>query len=416
MAPWAILGRTGRGSGERMTDVADAERLILERMTPFGSRMLPLADAVDAVLDETICAERDQPAFDRVTMDGIAITYRDWHIGTRTFEVIGTQGAGAPALKISDAGQCVEIMTGAVLPRNTDTVIPVERITRTPDHAQVDDSAEVSQGQFVHPRGSDSEAGSPLLHPGTRLGPPEIAVLAGAGCAQVRAAALPLIAVISTGNELVDVDGPIAAYEIRSSNDRAIEATLTRHSVARVTRTRLRDERDKMLETIRELHDQSDVLILSGGVSMGQYDFVPSVLEELNVDLVFHRIEQRPGRPMWFGLSRDAKPIFALPGNPVSTMVCLRRYVLPALQQALGLRPATIERVTLAAGVDFAADLTYFLPVVITWTDTGIGMAEPRPTNTSGDFVALAGTDGFVQLPRGRDIYPKGTAVRLFRW
>jgi molybdopterin molybdotransferase len=399
-----------------MTEVADAELLIVERMTPFGSRTLPLADAVDAVLDEVICAERDQPPFDRVTMDGVAIAYRDWQAGTRTFEITGTQGAGAPALSVANAGQCVEVMTGAVLPGHTDSIIPVERITRTQDEAQVDDSADVSLGQFVHPRGSDSKAGSPLLQPGTRLGPPEIAVLASAGCAEVRAAALPLVAVISTGDELVDLEEPIAAYQIRSSNDRAIEASLTRHSVARVTRSRLRDERDKMLEAIRALHDRSDVLILSGGVSMGQFDFVPSVLEELGVRLVFHRIQQRPGRPMWFGLSRDAKPVFALPGNPVSTMVCLRRYVLPALQHALGLPPARVERVTLATDVEFSADLTYFLPVVVTWTDAGIGMAKPRPTNTSGDIIALTGTDGFVELPRGQDVYSQGTAVRLFRW
>ncbi len=399
-----------------MTEVADAERLIVERMTPFGSRTLPLADAVDAVLDEVICAERDQPPFDRVTMDGVAIAYRDWQAGTRTFEITGTQGAGAPALSVANAGQCVEVMTGAVLPGHADSIIPVERITRTQDEAQVDDSADVSLGQFVHPRGSDSKAGSPLLQPGIRLGPPEIAVLASAGCAEVRAAALPLVAVISTGDELVDLEEPIAAYQIRSSNDRAIEASLTRHSVARVTRSRLRDERDKMLEAIRALHDRSDVLILSGGVSMGQFDFVPSVLEELGVRLVFHRIQQRPGRPMWFGLSRDAKPVFALPGNPVSTMVCLRRYVLPALQHALGLPPARAERVTLATDVEFSADLTYFLPVIVTWTDAGIGMAKPRPTNTSGDIIALTGTDGFVELPRGQDVYSQGAAVRLFRW
>ncbi len=399
-----------------MTEVADAERLILEQMAPFGTRTLPLADAVDAVLDEAICAERDQPPFDRVTMDGIAIAYRDWQAGTRTFEITGTQGAGTPALSVANAGQCVEVMTGAVLPGNADSIIPVERITRTRDEAQVDDSAEVSLGQFVHPRGSDGKAGSQLLQPGTQLGPPEIAVLASAGYAQVRAAALPLVAVISTGDELVDIEESIAPYQIRSSNERAIEASLTRHSVARVTRSRLRDERDKMLEAIREVHDRSDVLILSGGVSMGQFDFVPSVLEELGVKLVFHRIQQRPGRPMWFGVSRDAKPVFALPGNPVSTMVCLRRYVLPALQLALGLRPASAERVTLAADVEFSADLTYFLPVVVTWTETGIGMAEPRPTNTSGDIIALTGTDGFVELPRGQDIYPQGTTVRLFRW
>ncbi len=416
MAPWATPAVPAGGNGENMTDVADAERLILERMSSFGSRTVSLADAADAILAEVVAAERDQPPFDRVTMDGIAIAYRDWQAGTRTFEITGTQGAGVPALSVAAAGQCVEIMTGAMLPENADSVIPVERITRTQDEAQVDDSAEVSPGQFVHPRGSDGKANTPLLHPGTRLGPPEIAVLASAGCAEVQVAALPLVAVVSTGDELVDVEEPIAAYQIRSSNDRAIEASLTRHGVARVTRSRLRDERDKMLEAIRELHDRSDVLILSGGVSMGQYDFVPSVLEELNVNLVFHRIEQRPGRPMWFGLSHDTKPVFALPGNPVSTMVCLSRYVLPALQQALGLPPASAERVTLATDVEFPADLAYFLPVVVTWTDAGVGMAEPRPTNTSGDFVSLAGTDGFVELPRGQDIYAKGTVVRLFRW
>jgi molybdopterin molybdotransferase len=143
---------------------------------------------------------------------------------------------------------------------------------------------------------------------------------------------------------------------------------------------------------------------------------VPSVLEELNVKLIFHRIEQRPGRPMWFGISRDSKPVFALPGNPVSTMVCLNRYVRPALQQALGLRPGSAERVTLATDVEFSADLTYFLPVDVHWTNDGIGMATPRPTNTSGDFLALAGTDGFVELPRGQNIYEQGTVVRLFRW
>jgi len=399
-----------------MTDVADAERLIAESMTAFGERTLPLSDAVDAVLSEEIVAERDQPPFDRVTMDGIAIAFRDWQSGRRKFQVIGTQGAGIPALSLSAAGQCVEIMTGAVLPENADSIVPVERITRVQDAAEIEDTAEISLGQFIHPRGSDRKTGSPLLNPGIRLGPPEIAVLASAGCAQVRAAALPRVAVISTGDELVAVEDALADYQIRSSNDRAIEASLIRHHLARVTRSQLRDERDNMLEAIRDLHDRSDVLILSGGVSMGRYDFVPSVLEELNVKLVFHRIEQRPGRPMLFGVSRDAKPIFALPGNPVSTMVCLNRYVRPALQQALGLRPSSDERVTLATDVEFSADLTYFLPVDVEWTDDGIGMATPRPTNTSGDFVALAGTDGFVELPRGQNIYEQGAVVRLFRW
>jgi molybdopterin molybdotransferase len=405
-----------RDNGENMTEVSDAERLIAERMVTFGSTSIPLSDAVGAVLQETIVAERDQPPFDRVTMDGIAIASRDWQQGMRSFQVVGTQGAGVAALTLEEPGQCVEIMTGAVLPANADSVIPVERVRRTSDEAVVKDSIKFSPGQFVHPRGSDRKAGNPLLQPGIRLGAPEIAVAAGVGRAEVQVAELPRVAVISTGDELVDAGEPLENYQIRSSNDHAIEAALNQHRLAEVARSRLKDDRETMLEAVRELHDQNDVLILSGGVSMGRFDFVPSVLKELEVQVVFHRIEQRPGRPMWFGISSDAKPVFALPGNPVSTIVCLHRYVLPALQQALGMPAAIAERLTLATDVEFQADLTYFLPVVASWTDEGAGRAEPRPTNTSGDFVNLAGTDGVVELPRGQDLYPQGMVARLFRW
>ncbi|MGI9260042.1 MAG: molybdopterin molybdotransferase MoeA, partial [Gammaproteobacteria bacterium] len=386
-----------------MTDVADAERLIAARMPVIGTTILALDDANGAVLRQAVRAERDQPPFDRVTMDGIAINFSDWESGIREFELAGTQAAGEAALEVGSSGRCVEIMTGAMRPTGANCIIPVERTTRSDGAIRVGDDASVEKHQFIHPRGSDRQAGIELLAPGMRLGPPEVAILASAGCSEITASSLPSVAVISTGDELVDVDEPIADYQIRSSNDRAIEASLKRHRVATVTRSRLRDERSGMLDAIHELHEQNDVLILSGGVSMGQYDFVPSVLEELGVELVFHRIRQRPGRPMWFGMSRNGKVVFALPGNPVSTMVCLQRYVLPAMKQMLGLESGATEIVQLSDDVEFTADLAYFLPVVVTWTDNGTGIAEPRPTNTSGDFVSLAGTDGFVELPRGTD-------------
>ena len=399
-----------------MTEVSDAERLIAECMPPFGTTSISLSDAVGAILQEPINAERDQPPFDRVTMDGIAIASGDWQQGMRSFQVIGTQGAGVGALTLEEPGQCVEIMTGAVLPANADSVIPVERFKRTSDEAVVQSSFEFSPGQFVHLRGSDRKAGNQLLQPGIRLGAPEIAVAASAGRMEIKVARLPRVAVISTGDELVDAGEPLADYQIRSSNDRAIEAALNQHRLAKVVRSRLKDDRETMLEAVRELHNQNDLLILSGGVSMGRFDFVPSVLEELEIQVMFHRIDQRPGRPMWFGISQDSKPVFALPGNPVSTTVCLYRYVLPALQQALGMQPAIIERLILASDVPFPADLTYFLPIVVGYNDEGTGIAKPQPTNTSGDLVSLAGTDGFVELPRGQDLYPKGMVVRLFRW
>ena len=399
-----------------MTEVAEAQALILERVNRFAARETALDDCVGAVLRETVRAERDQPPFDRVTMDGIAIAYRGWEAGCRSFQVVGTQGAGAPALSIAGSGECVEIMTGAMRPRGTDTVIPVERLTIEDGEAVVQSSAVVSRRQFIHPQGSDRTAGSRVLSRGQRIGPAEVAILAGAGRARVRTAMPPRVAVVSTGDELVEAGEPIQPYQIRSSNDRAIEAALVRRFGARVTRASLKDDPDEILESIARLHEMNDVVILTGGVSMGKYDFVPGVLERLGVELVFHRIEQRPGRPMWFGASRASKPVFALPGNPVSTLVCLIRYVVPALWKAMGADPETGEWVRLGREVKFPADLAYFLPVVLHANESGSPQAEPRPTNTSGDYSALGGTDGFVELPRGADVFPEGTCARLFRW
>lgn len=399
-----------------MTEVAEAEALILEHMPRFASRAVPLAECVDRVLAQDVAAERDQPPFDRVTMDGIAIAYRDWAAGTRELTVVGTQAAGMPAFTVTRAGQCVEVMTGTVLPAGTDTVIPIERIERRGAAAVISPSANVTERQFVHARGSDRAGSSIVLRAGIRIGPPELAVLASAGLKSVAVAELPRVAVISTGNELVDVDAPIEPYQIRSTNDRAIEASLVRHRLATVTRTHLRDDLDALEAAIAKLDAESDALILSGGVSMGQFDFVPAALERLGAKLVFHRVRQRPGKPMWFGLSARRKPIFALPGNPVSTLVCTTRYILPALRTALGLAPAPKEIVALAAPGEASPELTHFLPVKLASSDTGTALATPRPTNTSGDFAALAGTDGFVELPPRASPHPAGTPARLFRW
>jgi molybdopterin molybdotransferase len=399
-----------------MTEVAEAEALILEHVPRLGSRREPLADCVDRVLAENVTAERDQPPFDRVTMDGIAIAARDWEGGVRAYEIVGTQAAGAPPLALGARGACVEVMTGAMLPRGADTVIPVERIARDGLTATVDARASVAARQFVHPRGSDRREGVTVLAAGTRIGPPEIAVLASAGRATVAVAELPRVAVVSTGDELVDVDEPLAEYQIRSSNDRAIEASLRRAKLASVTRVRLRDDVATLRAALAELDADADVLVLSGGVSMGQFDLVPGVLAELGAKLVFHRVRQRPGKPIWFGTSARGKPIFALPGNPVSTLVCTARYVLPALRAAAGQAAPAPELVALAAPAEASAELTHFLPVKLAWSAAGETLATPCPTNTSGDFAALAGTDGFVELPARRSEYPAGAVVRLFRW
>jgi molybdopterin molybdotransferase len=398
-----------------MTQVAEAEALILAHMPRFPAREEPLQACIGRVLAQDVRAERDQPPFDRVTMDGIAIAYRDLAAGVRSFEVVGTQAAGAEPLAVA-ASQCVEVMTGTPLPHGADTVVPIERVRRSGALTAIAADATVAPEQFVHRRGSDRAQGSLVLRAGTRLGPPEIAVLAGAGHAAALVADLSRVAVISTGDELVEAGKPIEAHQIRSTNDRAVEASLIQHRLGQVTRARLRDDAKALAVAIDRLDTELDVLVLSGGVSMGQFDFVPSVLTELGAKLVFHKVEQRPGRPMWFGVSARGKPIFALPGNPVSTLVCVTRYLLPALRHASGLAPALPELVETTAAIEASPTLTLFTPVTLSSSARGTLLAEPHRTNTSGDFVTLAGTAGFIELPAKQGSYPAGTVARLFRW
>src|SRR5690606_1911199 len=250
-----------------MTEVAEAESLILSRMPRAPAVREPIVRCIGRVLAEDVTAERDQPPFDRVTMDGIAILYADLAAGTRRFAVAGTQAAGAAPLARRRAGECVEGMTGAMMPAGCDTVVPVERLVRRGAEVEIAADAEVEEGQCVHRRGSDRRAGAVVLARGTPIGGPEMAVLASAGRGDVEVAALPRIAVVSTGDELVDVDEPIAPHQIRSCNDRAIEAALVRHTLGIVTRAKLPDDERVLLDALEGLHAGHDVLILSGGVS-----------------------------------------------------------------------------------------------------------------------------------------------------
>jgi len=397
-------------------DVAEAAELIRASMPSYPAVSTPLAKTQGTILREAVFAERDQPPFDRVTMDGIALRAAALGNGQRRFRVVGVQGAGAAATAVKADDNCVEIMTGAMLPTDADTVVPVERIVPDDEFVTLEDGYEPQPGQFVHQRGTDHQAGSTLVEAGAIIGPAEMAALTISGQTELHVARWPNIAIISTGDELVDVGEPLEPFQIRSSNDRAIAAALQRQGCLNTHRARLPDEPDQLRSAIAQLHADNDVLILSGGVSMGKYDYVPQILDELGAQLVFHKILQRPGLPMWFGLSAVGKPIFALPGNPVSTLVCTSRYVIPSLLKALGVRQRDPLRVPLAQDIEFAPDLTCFMPVVLQHPADGGIVALPKPTNTSGDFVSLVGTDGFVQLERGQDQFPEAHACEFFPW
>jgi molybdopterin molybdotransferase len=392
-----------------------AEEAINSRLTCLPIESLPLAQCVGGTLRENIYAERDQPPFDRVSMDGIAVDSESLRRGLRRFRIQATQGAGSPALKlVPDAA--IEVMTGAVLPLASDCVVPIEQYEVADGYASLEPSVVSTPYHNVHRRGTDSRQGTLLLQSGTLLRPPEIAVAASAGMARVRVSSQPALMVVSTGDELIEPGDPISDYQVRRSNAYAVAATLRRRGFARVGDDHVLDDENMLYERLALHLTTHEVLILSGGVSMGKFDLVPKVLARLGVEEVFHNIAQRPGKPMWFGIGSQGQAVFGLPGNPVSTLVCLSRYVIPAIAEAMGTRRCAPERLALAAPVTFQHSLTYFLPVTVEYDEWGRPWAHPRPSNGSGDFLSLAGTEGFVELPPGPNTYAKGFVTSMYRW
>ena len=399
-----------------MLTPAEAQDLIGRNLAALPVESLPLQQCAGAVLREPIYAERDQPPFDRVAMDGIALDSRAVGASVRTFRIQGMQPAGDPPQRLESAGACIEVMTGAVLPEGCDAVIPVEQISVRGVEAHLAADLAVVPWQNVHRRGTDTRQGTQVLSSGVRLGAPEIAIAASAGMARIRVASQPALAVISTGNELIEPGEPVLPHQVRRSNAYAIVAALKGQGFGRVADDHVRDDLKELTARFEFHLDTHDVLVLSGGVSMGRLDLVPQALAGLKVRTVFHKIAQRPGLPLWFGVAASGAAVFALPGNPVSTLVCVARYVVPALFAMMGAAPREPAKIALGEPVTVRQPLALFMPVRIEIDASGRPWAMPRPTNGSGDFTALAGSDGFVELPPGPNSYPKGFVTRLYRW
>jgi molybdopterin molybdotransferase len=396
-----------------MLTPAEAEAAIAASIVPVSQEQVPLAACAGRILRSPLRADRDAPPFDRVAMDGIAFASS---ITARRFRVAGIQTAGSPRETLAAPGDCFEVMTGAMLPRGCDAVVPIEQVRMADGHATLEPGSEAAPWRHVHRRGSDARAGDLLLDAGARLAPPEIAIAASAGQAQLCVSRAPRIAVVTTGDELVEPGAAILEHQIRRSNAYGIAASLALAGFAPAFNLQLPDREEAIASALRTALGGCDVLVISGGVSAGRFDHVPGVLASLGVTRRFHGIAQRPGRPMWFGMSVAGAAVFALPGNPVSVLVCLARYVIPALNRLVGGREQPPPRAVLARDVAFEKPLTYFLPVALGYDQQGRAVAEPRPTGGSGDFIALAGTDGFVELPRGPANHAAGLAVPFYRW
>lgn len=399
-----------------MLSVSDAFSITQHHLLPLPSEIVPLDEANGRVLRQAIHADRDFPPFDRVAMDGIAIRFADFTADTRTFRVAGTQFAGQPQQTLSEDNSCLEVMTGAMLPVGADTVVRYEDVLISDGQATVT-IANIERGQHIHPQATDRRAGDELLSTGIRLSPSALAVAASVGQSTLTVTALPRVALISTGDELVGVDDSPLPYQIRRSNTYMLRAALASLGI-KATLHHIADNETVLNDRLAALLADNDVLILSGGVSAGKADFVPKVLEQLGIQKHFHKIEQRPGKPIWFGTTpagvTPARTVFGLPGNPVSTILCAYRYVLPYLRASLGLPAEPARYAQLAGSFTFKPKVTYFLPVRLTTEPDGRTVAHPLPGSGSADFANLLDANAFMELPAEESEFSAGEAFPVW--
>ncbi len=390
-----------------MITVKEASRIILENTADFGTERIPIDKAIGRILAEDLCAERDFPPFHRVMMDGIAIRHADFsQRNTRTFQVKGLQSAGMIPKKIDDPDACLEVMTGAVLPDGTDSVIRYEDIELDDGSAKVNIN-QLQPWQNIHKQGMDRKAGEVIVKSGRILASPEIAIAATIGKAQLRVKRTPKTIIFSTGDELVEINQSPLPHQIRRSNNHAIRALLSPIGVE-TEDIHVIDDKQQIRRHLLFALENYDFVVMSGGVSKGKLDHVPEVLESLNVTPLFHRVKQRPGKPFWFGVHEaTGKVVFALPGNPVSSTVCTLRYILPWLRASLGLPMSPPMYALLSRDVNFKKPLQYFLPVKLSYWDDGRVIATPVMGNGSGDLAGLVDTDGFLELPADQNEFHK---------
>lgn len=395
-----------------MITVAEAESIVLSRTRDFGVEETDFSCCLGRVLAEDIVSDRDLPPFNRVTMDGIAIRYEAIENGSKVFTLGGTQLAGDTPLELRDINGCIAIMTGAALPDWADTVIPVEQITMVDDKAIISQEAIIRRHQNIHFRGRDKSQGAVLVDRDRFITTGIVTIAAAVGKTKVLVHKKPRVVIISTGNELVDVHEKPSDFQIRRSNNYALDAALKRYGL-QATILHLPDDRGVIEKEIAVSLNTFDVIILCGGVSMGTSDYVPTALEQSGVKKLFHKVKQRPGKPFWFGYHEAGATVFAFPGNPVSSFLCFHRYFLPWLLKCWSVVSQNSYAV-LEEDVLFEPSMQYFLSVKLSYGEDGTLLAKPVTGNGSGDFVSLAEANAFMELPLDKKDFKQGEAYRIW--
>jgi molybdopterin molybdotransferase len=381
------------------TDAAAA--LIAAAITPLSTEEIALVEAGGRTLARPILADRPLPPYRRATMDGIAFKG-----GFSSLEIAGLHAAGDPPPRELMTGEAWEIMTGALVPADCDSLVPYEEITiDVQGHATV--HGEIVPGRFIHEAGSDALAGKVLVSPGKRIGGIEVAIAASVGLSRLTVYRRPTVSIITTGDEAVAIESTPEAWQIRRSNGAMLEALLRQRGQQDIHHEHVPDDLPALEASVDRALSRSDVLLLCGGISKGKRDYVRAVIEQRLGPPAFHGVQQRPGKPLAFW--EGPVPVFALPGNPISVLATFVRYVLPALSAMEKSAPETFH-FPLASPVDSLPSFTWLLPCHI-----GVdGHAYPLPPRNSGDFVSAAGATHLLEIPPGRGTLTAGSLVQAY--
>jgi molybdopterin molybdotransferase len=394
----------------RVVSYAEANRIVREhsdRLGPVHPQSVGLLDSLGRVLAEAVPADRDQPPFPRATRDGFACRAADL-TGPFPVEVIGSIRAGdAETIEIA-AGKAVEIMTGAPVPTGADCVVMVEHVQRDGNALRLSPGRSIAPGDNIVPMGAEARAGDAILPRGTRISPAQIAAAAACGSGQLSVFARPRVAIVATGDELVEVNQQPLKHQIRNSNSYSLAAQVLAAGAEPVRLPIARDEREH-LEAIVRTALESDLVLLSGGVSMGKYDLVEEVLLSLGAEFFFTGAMIQPGKPIVFGRLGQVY-FFGLPGNPVSTMVTFSLFVEPLLGALCGDagRAPRFAQARLASEVRVKTGLTRFLPASL--TDVSV---QPVTWQGSGDLASTSRANCFLVVPADRPLLAAGETVEI---
>ncbi len=401
----------------------DAWNILAQNIVPLQGLELPLADAQGGYLAQVLLADRDIPPADRATMDGYALRGNDLNTLPARLIVDGEIAAGSSSSLHVVSGHCVRIFTGAIIPNGADSVVPVEQTStksfRDPlDDREIQIAEPATKGSYISRQADHAHAGEVLLSIGTRFGPRQIGIAAATGYDRVAVHCRPVIRILTTGKELREAHQPTAPYHTRDSNGPMLLAALREAGFTHAISTIVPDSLKATTDAIVRALNESDAVIVSGGISAGRYDYVPQSLAEAGAMILYRGVAMKPGRPQLFAMSVSHQPIFGLPGNPLSAIVGFYELVLPAMRllagcPVSGCRP--LLHLPLGSSVSNYGDLLHVIPAVVTMERSG-SCVDPRPSIGSADFVTGGRVDGAILLaPRAGNL-PSGSMVPFRPW